>query len=335
MQFPHPLLVCDIGGTNVRLARVTEPGAPPKILEHLKTADHPDLAEAVRSLREWEPRANRSMLVCAAGPSRGRTITLTNAGWTINGPEVAERLGLEQGLLLNDFEAQALAITAVPTHWRHPIGSVAEVPGETRIVLGPGTGLGMAGISLVEGRWLPFPSEAGHIDFGPVGEEEEALWPHLPRSSGGRISAETVCSGPGLVRLHQAHRALRGLGNEPVDGVAIVEGALRDRASVEAETVRLFWRLVARFAGDMALASLARGGVTLSGGILPRIVDLLDEREFRAAFEAKSPMDGLLRQIATSVLVAPDAVLAGMAAVAAHPDAYIIDYADRAWVRAA
>ena len=334
MQFPHPLLVCDIGGTNVRVARVSEPGAEPQILQHLKTADHPDLAEAVRSLRGWEPRTDRSMLVCAAGPSRGRTITLTNAGWTINGPEVAERLGLQQGLLLNDFEAQALAITAVPADWRHPIGSVPEITGETRIVLGPGTGLGMAGISRVEGRWLPFPSEAGHMDFGPFGKEEEALWPHLPRSHG-RVSAETVCSGPGLERLHQAYRALRGLSDKASDGVAIVAGALKDKTGAEADTVRLFWRLVARFAGDMALGSLARGGVTLSGGILPRIIELLDEQTFRATFEAKAPMDGLLRQIATSVLVAPDAVLAGMAAVAANPNAYILEYASRAWVQAA
>ena len=112
-------------------------------------------------------------------------------------------------------------------------------------------------------------------------------------------------------------------------------GALKDKTGAEADTVRLFWRLVARFAGDMALGSLARGGVTLSGGILPRIIELLDEQTFRATFEAKAPMDGLLRQIATSVLVAPDAVLAGMAAVAANPNAYILDYASRAWVQAA
>ena len=331
MNFPHPLLVCDIGGTNVRLARVAEPGGTPRILCHIKTADHPDLADAVRSQPGWQAGNDRSMLVCAAGPARDRAITLTNAGWTIDGPTVAKRLQLEQGLLLNDFEAQALALSALPTDWRRPIGAPAEKPTETRIVLGPGTGLGLAGLTRVQGKWLPFPSEAGHADFGPADASEERLWPHLARAHG-RVSAETVCSGPGLGRLHAARLADRGLPDEKLDGVAVVERALRDPRGDEAETVRMFWRLVARFSGDMALAFLARGGVTLSGGVLPRVVELLDDVAFRGAFEAKSPMEGLLRGIATSLLVAPDAVLAGMAAVAARPDDYIIDYDTRAWV---
>ncbi|MGC2220971.1 MAG: glucokinase, partial [Methylocella sp.] len=41
----------------------------------------------------------------------------------------------------------------------------------------------------------------------------------------------------------------------------------------EAATLRLCWALTARFAGDLALAFLAKGGVTFSGGILPRIVE--------------------------------------------------------------
>ena len=169
------------------------------------------------------------------------------------------------------------------------------------------------------------------MDTGPVGSEETALWPHLERI-GGRISAETVCSGPGLARLHAARWPSRAEYVAPIDGVAIVERALADHGSAEGETVRLFWRLTARLAGDMALALLARGGVTLSGGILPRIVDLLDESRFRAAFEAKNPMTGLMGEIATSLIVAPDAVLAGMAAVAAAPDLYALDYATRAWI---
>ena len=95
--------------------------------------------------------------------------------------------------------------------------------------------------------------------------------------------------------------------------------------------VRLFWTLAARFAGDCALMLFAKGGVTLAGGILPRIEALLDETGFRAAFEAKAPMDHVVQPVPVRLLRQPDAVLHGLAAIAASPERYAIDYAQRLW----
>ena len=82
----------------------------------------------------------------------------------------------------------------------------------------------------------------------------------------------------------------------------------------------------------MAVTFVSTGGVTLAGGILPRIVDFLDEAVFRQAFEGKAPVDALARRIPTRLLVHCDAVLAGMAAIAAAPDRYGIEYSSRRWV---
>ena len=81
----------------------------------------------------------------------------------------------------------------------------------------------------------------------------------------------------------------------------------------------------------MGVTFVATGGVTLSGGVLPRIVDFLDDAEFRAAFEAKAPVDALARRIPTRLVIRDDAVLVGMAAIAAAPQRYAIDYVSRAW----
>ena len=99
----------------------------------------------------------------------------------------------------------------------------------------------------------------------------------------------------------------------------------------EGDTVRHYWRLVARFAGDIALTLKATGGVTLAGGILPRIVDLLDPVAFRVAFEAKAPVAGLTRHIPTRLIVQSDSVLGGMAALATEPERFALDYAARGW----
>ena len=102
----------------------------------------------------------------------------------IDGPEAARRLGLAQGLLLNDFEAQALSLPAIPAGLGAPIGPVAFGARGPQVILGPGTGLGIGALVEAAGRHTPLASEACHIDFGPVGDEESALWPHLERVHG-------------------------------------------------------------------------------------------------------------------------------------------------------
>jgi glucokinase len=144
------------------------------------------------------------------------------------------------------------------------------------------------------------------------------------------MTAESVISGPGLVRLHKARFASRALTAPAGDGVAIVDRALAGSAE-EIATLRLFWRLVARLSGDLALTFYATGGISLSGGILPRIVGFLDVAEFRRIFEAKAPLQHVVRAIPTHVITNGAGVLAGMAALAADPDRYVLDYPPRCW----
>src|SRR5262249_14422910 len=153
-----------------------------------------------------------------------------------------------------------------------------------QVILGPGTGLGVAALVDADGRFTPVSSEACHIDFGPVRPDEFELWPYLERAHG-RITSESVISGPGLARVHRRRIMAKGTPDPRVEPRAVTTAALADIKSEEAASVRLYWQIVARFAGDMAVTFVATGGVTLSGGVLPRVVDLLDEGAFRQAFE--------------------------------------------------
>lgn len=328
MQFPLPALLCDVGGTNIRVARLDRPGAAPVMVGHAATQSVENLAEAVAGMDG--ARGARAMIVCAAGPIIGRTVKLTNASWTLDGPALADALRLDQGLLLHDFEALALSLPALPAARLKTIGPDLGQPIGARLVLGPGTGLGAAALTTVEGRYLALTGEAGHVEFGPAAPDEMALWPHLAPVLG-RVTSEAVLSGEGLARLHRARLASLGIEAPAIDQAAVVARAGVDAAGPEADTVRLFWRLVARFAGDLALIYAARGGVTLAGGVLPRLVGLLDEAAFRTAFEAKAPMDALMRAMPTRLLTKPEAVLSGLAAIATDPDHFVIDYPMRAW----
>ena len=328
---PFPIFVVDVGGTNARFALQPAPDVPVGEAIHFKTHDYPGLAEAAEAAVASHGQRPRSLVVCGAGPVDGRRLKLTNAPWVIDGPEAARRLGLAQGLLFNDFEAQALSLPTIPQGWARQIGPVPFEPRGPQVILGPGTGLGVGALVNAAGRHTPLASEAGHIDFGPGGEEESALWPFLERVHG-RVTTESVLAGPGLARVHAARIAALGGPKVKLDPPAVVAAASANPTGEEAASLRLYWRIIARFAGDMGVAFVATGGVTLSGGVLPRILDFLDEAAFRRAFEAKAPVDDKARRMPTRLITRNDAVLVGMAAIAAAPQLYEIDYAARAWV---
>ncbi len=331
-MFAHPVLIVDIGGTNSRFALAAKPGADPVIFERLQTKDFGDPKAAVAAALKTLKEKPKSAIICIAGPVVERRAHLTNASWGIDGPELAKAFDLETGLLLNDFEAQALSLPALRPEWLKQIGesAPATVSNGPRVILGPGTGLGIGALLSVEGRNIPVSSESCHIDFGPVGKEEESFWPHLERVNG-RITTESAMSGPGLVRVHRARLIAKGMSMPPEDGIAIVNEALSNPHSEERATINAYIRLIARFAGDIAITFMATGGVTLAGGILPRIASMIDKGAFRQAFEDKAPVDALTRRITTRLLMEPDAVLYGMAAIAANPERYAIDYKSRSW----
>lgn len=329
-SFPYPLVVGDIGGTNARFALVEKAGAPLQTLPKLKTGSFPGAAEAIASLASSMAEKPRSAVLCGAGPVNGRVCSLTNAPWVMDGPKILASLGLEEGLLLNDFEAQALSLPAIPTTDLMVLGPDLPAGTGARVVLGPGTGLGVGALVASAGRYIPIPSEGGHIDLAAADEPEARVFANLQRV-GGRIAGEVVLSGPGLERLHAARCAAEDLPHTTTHAAGIVETALAERDGEEARSVRLFLSILARFAGDMAITFGATGGVFLAGGILPRLAPMIDVAAFRKSFEAKAPVEWLPRTIGTRLVVSDHAVLHGMAAIAAEPSRYEIDYGRRLW----
>jgi glucokinase len=331
VEFPFPVLVCDIGGTNTRFACLREPEAPLELGPHIETKEFATFEAALGFVLPMLPAKPRSALVCVAGPVSCRKVKMTNANWTIDGDAAAAACGLDQGLLLNDFEAQALSLPVVKPQWVRTIGRSVEPGSGTRLVMGLGTGLGTAALVTVETRHLALASEAGHMDLGPIGAEEETIWRKLDTASRGRVTAETLLSGPGLIRLHRARCLAAGRPPPEFDEIALLEHGRADPKGEEARTLAAVWLLLARFAGDLALAFLAKGGVTFSGGVLPRILPFLDAPAFRAQFENKAPYGALMKDIGTEIVVAGDVVLHGLAAIALAPETYAIDYSARAW----
>ena len=325
----HPVLVADVGGTNCRLALVERPGGLPVPLARVGTGSFPTPEAAFDSVLGGLELRPRSAVIAVAGPLDGRTAQLTNAGWAFDGPRLGQALGIEQGLLVNDFEALGAALAVIDPAEVEPLAPGSPDPRGTRLVLGPGTGFGAAALVRRGERAVIVPTEAGHLGIGPEDPAEERIWPLLAAGVP-RVTVETLLSGMGLVRLHRAVSAEAGQ-PEPDISAADVTALALDGNPVALMAVVCFWRLLARVAGDLALAFKATGGVYIAGGIVPRLMPLADRATIHAVLTAKPPMEDLASRFALSVITAPDAAEQGMAAIAAGPHRFSLDDPTRLW----
>jgi glucokinase len=299
-------LLADIGGSKSRFALSDGSGRP----ERIRIIDNDtaaDLETAVaRYLAETAARP-RAATFAVAAPIDGEEVALTNRAWRFRRSELAARFGLSRLVVVNDFEAIAWALPQLGGGETRLLGPASPPRVGTKVVLGPGTGLGVAALVPDGERWHVLASEGGHAAFGPQSDDEVEIFARL-REHGAIVSAERVLSGPGLVRLARAF----DLDGAPETILARAHaGEARARAVAD-----LFVRLLGRLAGSLALTFKATGGVYLTGGVALGLGALLEQPAFRAAFEAHPPYEGLLRSVPTLLVSCEQPGLIGCGALA-------------------
>ena len=326
-----PILIGDIGGTNARFAILTDAFAEPKEFPILATADYPTIDEAIQTgVLDKTSMQPRSAILAVAGPIKGDEIDLTNCDWVIQPKVMIRDLGFENVMVINDFEAQALAAASLGPEYLEKIGGGEIKASSSRVVVGPGTGLGVAGLVHARHTWFPVPGEGGHIDIGPRTPRDYELFPHYEPIEG-RISAEQLLCGRGMMNIYRAVSAANG-GKPAAANPSEVTSAWANGSDPAAvETIELFATYLGRVAGDLALVFMARGGVFLAGGIAQKIIPALKEPRFRQAFEDKAPHSGILKMIPTFVITHPLAALSGLAAYARTPVRFGVSTEGRRW----
>ncbi|MBA8821328.1 glucokinase [Ochrobactrum sp. P6BS-III] len=330
-SFQFPVLVGDIGGTNARFAILVDANSDPKEFPVLQTADYATIDEAIQTaILDQTSLQPRSVILAIAGPVEGDEIDLTNCDWVVRPKKLISDLGFKDVTVLNDFEAQALAVVSLEGHHMEQIGGKPEEVIATRVVLGPGTGLGVAGLVRTRKAWVPVPGEGGHVDVGPRSERDYQIFPHIEQIDG-RVSAEQILSGRGLQNLYVAICIADSV-TPTLETPADITSAGLDGSNAQAsETLDLFATYLGRVAGDMALVFMAHGGVYLSGGIPQRILPALRAGAFRAAFEDKAPHQAIMHDIPIHVITYPLAALSGLSAFACAPSRFEVSTDGRRW----
>ncbi len=291
-------LVGDIGATNTRLAMVRSDGTISAPRMYDSQADT-DIANAILSYLAQECRTAKpyvGVLAIAAVVS-GNEVRMTNHPWHFLIEDLRIRLGLRELHIINDFAANALAISELGSRDMVQVGSGSGVIDAPIGVVGPGTG---------------FESEGGHVTM-PAATSREAEVLDLMRRRYDHVSAERVLSGQGLVSLYEALCELENISSASFTPAQITDGHIWQEDPRAQEATGMFCAMLGTVAGNLALTLGARGGVYIAGGIVPKLGRTFFDSEFRTRFQAKGRFLNYLKAIPTYVITRPVPALLGAA----------------------
>jgi len=305
-------LVADIGRQSVRFGLTGgDGGQAPRDVRKFMTAEHPTFTSAlVTYLGDLHLRDARLPSVLAvAGAARGDLINLTGSRWyiSLSGVEAVLR---ERPRALNECAANALALTLLPASAFTPLRGPAPkpvAPGGNYVVIGIGTGLGVAALISAGDKLIPVQSEAGHIAFAPATPDERKFADHW-KAKGHLVEVESLLSAPGLLIAYEALSGGKTLA-KPED---VTRGVGRD--PVCTAVVKMFVEHLGAFAGDLALTFGAWDGVFLTGAIARFLHPQLSDPGFRARMENKTAFRRQLSEVPVALINRNDLELLGAAA---------------------
>lgn len=306
------ILAGDVGATKILLEAgdVDEGRWKPFLARRYLIAEYPNMSAVIEAfLAEWQvAKPARAKLTAAAvgvaGPADGNSVKMTHRAWVVDGDALADHFAIPRFTVVNDLAATAHGIDSLSSRDLLTLQPGRVVEGAPQVVLGVGTGLGVAyrfGVRPLgplsrggkQTKWSDpevIPGEGGHVGFSPAGREQAAVWRAL-HAIHGRVEAEDVASGKGIANIYMA---LTGKTDQTAD---ICERALAQSDDQATEALELFGECLANVAGDHALAVMARGGIFLAGGVIARIAPSIKKERFRQAFCAKGLMSSLLMKI--------------------------------------
>lgn len=311
----EPVLVADIGGTNARFALATFAQGAISVgaMHAFRAEDYESICDAAAAFLEAVQARPRIACFAVAGPITDEVVEFTNSPWVLDIEKTRQQLKLKQLMALNDFEALATGVR----HLRaEDFVEVKAGEGDRHapvLVMGPGTGLGQALIVPAPVGDRIIPTEGGHVAFAPYNDEEIEVLRFIAREHK-RVSVERLLSGRGLVNIHRALCALAGTPRVSLQADEITRAALTKEFPIAVKAVDMFCAILGSAAGDAALATGARGGVVIGGGIVPKIREVFLTSAFIDRFLDKGRMRDYVSGIPVRLIIRDGAALVGAAA---------------------
>jgi len=321
------ILAGDIGGTNARLAYFQPQNGHLQLVSErvFPSREHSELGEIVSQFLKDSGTRPEAACFGIAGPVRNGRVETSNLPWVIEQSRLAKQIDLPATLLINDLEASAWGIGALETADLVPLNKVTGPIVGNQAVIAPGTGLGEAGLFWDGSHHHVFACEGGHCDFAPQNDVQIHLFKFL-KARFGHVSYERILSGPGLVNVYDF---LRDTGPETESpefaatlrkgdaAAAISRAALAGTDALAQKALEIWISVYGAEASNLALKTMATGGLFLGGGISPKVLAGLTGPLFMQAFLDKGRLRALVETIPVQVVTNEKAGLLGAARCAA------------------
>lgn len=277
------------------------PSARPRVTEVLEIniAGVPTFTDALQNYEREKGIRLRGMrcAMAIAGASSGESISLVRSRWTISRGGLAAFFGTDP-VILNDVAARAWAVrsgSGMTEQLRGSASPTFDRPGRYGMIMAE-EGVGAAIIDVGrDGSVHVLETEAGHTDFVPASEREEALAKALR-------GANTVVSWERLLMLDRL---------DPVWSVACAD-------MLEAERPRMLAAMLGRFAVNLMHSFGAWQGMMLTGSRTGRLLQSDNRMHFGSAFSVRRNFSRLVASAPAWRIDQHEAVLTGTAERLAH-----------------
>lgn len=315
----NSFFVCgDVGGTKILLWLGQSINGKNQVrLEHqYSSSSFSDFSEVLSDfLDKAETVTNRRIPIAAcfavAGPVAAQRAKLTNLPWLIDAKKISMKFSIPTVSLINDFEAAALSIEALLENDLETLQVGKPKAQSMRVILGAGTGMGVAWLTWRKKCYVPLPTEAGHMDFAPSSELQIDFLKYQKKRFG-HMSFERALSGNGLtdmfkflqLGLNGNHKLIQTNINSN-DAAKVADLALNRKHPIAIKALDLFVEIYGAYAGSLALAGLCHGGVYIAGGIAPKIIGKLKDGKFMKFFCDKGRYFKMMSEIPVHVVMNP------------------------------
>ncbi len=318
------ILAGDIGGTKCNLALYEIDGLSHRkiVQERYESRDFPTfdgmisrfLLDTQAATKAAGAKSIEAAGFGVAGPVIDRRVKATNLPWIVDAAALAAQLSTPHVALLNDLEATAHSLALLPPSEISVLNTGTPAPEATQALLAAGTGLGESILFWDGQHHVVASTEGGHVDFAPRTEQEIEFLRFMKKTEE-FVSIELILSGRGFHTIHTflnpsvTHASFAG--PEADAAPEITRLALAGECPICVQTLDLWVSMYGSEAGNLALKTLARGGIWVAGGIAVKIRKKMEDGTFFRAFCQKEKFAALLAQIPIQMVLNEDAPLIG------------------------
>ncbi len=320
------ILAGDVGGTKTSLGIFSFGKRRPlfKSFKNYPSNNYKGLEEIVEIFLSENPYKVKKACIGVAGPVEDGICKTTNFPWIIDASKIKRIFRMQRVRLVNDLNAMACSVPLLSKSEIYAINPVRPEKNGNISLIAPGTGLGQALLVYSKNGYIPVPSEGGHVDFAPNNVEEAGLLINLWEQYE-HVSIERIISGIGILNIYNYLKDTRKY-NEPQwlakkikteDPAKTINELAREKGQkLCLSTIDIFLSILGAAAGNLALTGLTKGGVYIGGGIPPRLLWRIKDKNFMNSFTNKGRFKGLMEKIPVNIILLDNAALLGAAVTA-------------------